>query len=135
MENYKHTVQYYETDCMGIAHHSNYVRWMEEARIDYLKKIGLPYDMIEKKGIVSPVTAIDCKYKSSTAFADEVDISVSISEFKGIVLKFEYIMKKQDGQVVFIGHSEHCFLNSKGKIVILKNEYPEINETLLKNVQ
>ena len=40
-KGYNHTVQYYETDKMGITHHSNYIRWMEEARVDFLKQIGL----------------------------------------------------------------------------------------------
>ena len=42
MEEYTHSVQYYETDKMGIVHHSNHVRWMEEARVDYLKQLGFP---------------------------------------------------------------------------------------------
>ena len=40
----KHEVQYYETDRMGITHHSNYVRWMEEARTFFLREIGWPYE-------------------------------------------------------------------------------------------
>ena len=40
MDDYIRRVNYYETDKMGITHHSNYVRWMEEARIDFLEKIG-----------------------------------------------------------------------------------------------
>ena len=47
MKKYKHTVQYYETDRMGIVHHSNYIRWMEEARIDFLNQIGWGYDKLE----------------------------------------------------------------------------------------
>ena len=70
MEPYRHTVQYYETDRMGITHHSNYIRWMEEARIDFLERIGWGYDKLEREGIVSPVTALDCKYKASTTFAE-----------------------------------------------------------------
>ena len=48
VEKYKHTVRYYETDKMGITHHSNYVRWMEEARIDFLSQIGWDYDTQEE---------------------------------------------------------------------------------------
>ena len=47
---YKHTVQYYETDKMGITHHSNYIRWMEEARVDFLKSTGFGYDKLEEMG-------------------------------------------------------------------------------------
>ena len=45
---YVHQAQYYETDQMGIIHHSNYIRWMEEARTDVLEQIGLPYDRSEE---------------------------------------------------------------------------------------
>ena len=66
MKAYKHTVQYYETDKMGITHHSNYVRWMEEARIDFLKQLGWDYARLEKEGIISPTVEVSCKYKRST---------------------------------------------------------------------
>ena len=65
MELYKHTVQYYETDKMGITHHSNYIRWMEEARVDFLNKIGWGFDRLEDLGMISPVTEVECKYKLS----------------------------------------------------------------------
>ena len=44
---YTHKVQYYETDQMGIVHHSNYIRWFEEARSDVLEKAGMGYDVME----------------------------------------------------------------------------------------
>ena len=44
MEPYIHKVQYYETDQMAFVHHSNYIRWFEEARIHYMEQIGAPYD-------------------------------------------------------------------------------------------
>ena len=47
MKPYTHKVNYYETDKMGITHHSNYIRWMEEARIDFLESIGFGYDKLE----------------------------------------------------------------------------------------
>ena len=47
MKPYIHTVQYYETDCMGITHHSNYIRWMEEARVDFLTQVGWPLKTLE----------------------------------------------------------------------------------------
>ena len=66
MEPYVHKVQYYETDKMGIVHHSNYIRWMEEARIDFLERMGWPYDRLENEGIISPVIGVDCKYKANS---------------------------------------------------------------------
>ena len=131
MNLYQHKVQYYETDKMGIVHHSNYIRWMEEARIDFLSQIGCDYKELEDMGIISPVTAVECKYKVSTAFSDLITISVWIEEFRGVKLKLRYEMKKDDTIVVCEGYSEHCFLNRDGTIIRLKREYPEIYDAFV----
>ena len=78
----KHEVQYYETDRMGITHHSNYVRWMEEARTFFLREIGWPYEKIEEEGIISPVTSISCDYKATSTFADEISIEIIVKSVK-----------------------------------------------------
>lgn len=130
MEPYIHKVQYYETDRMGITHHSNYIRWMEEARTDFLAKIGCGYDKIEQMGIISPVTAVQCSYKNTTTFADIVTIRVWVAQIKGVRLKIGYQMAKADGTVVCDGESEHCFLDRDGKIISLKRTYPRIYAAL-----
>ena len=131
MRPYVHRVKYYETDKMGITHHSNYIRWMEEARLDFLEQLGWGYEKLEAEGLVSPVTAIECRYRASTTFPDEIEIKVFVSEYKGAVLKIGYVMTNRDGKTVFEGRSEHCFLNGSGKIIRLAKEYPALHEMLL----
>ena len=60
MTTYTHKVQYYETDQMAFVHHSNYIRWFEEARIDFMEKLGAPYDKMEQMGFISPVRTVNC---------------------------------------------------------------------------
>ena len=127
---YTHTVQYYETDKMQITHHSNYIRWMEEARVAFLKDIGWDYSRLENEGVFSPVVSVDCRYKSSTTFADEVEILIGVKEFKGVRLVIGYEMRKQDNTVVCEAVSEHCFLNSQGRPIRLKKEKPEFYDAL-----
>ncbi len=130
--DYIHTVQYYETDKMGITHHSNYIRWMEEARVDFLSQIGWDYARLEEMGIISPVLSVTCDYKKTTTFSDQVSINVSIKEFKGVKLYLAYEMKDKDGNVVCQGTSSHAFLNTEGKPIRMKHEYPELFDTLCK---
>ncbi|NLB15722.1 MAG: acyl-CoA thioesterase, partial [Clostridiales bacterium] len=59
---YCHKVQYYETDQMGIVHHSNYIRWMEEARCAWRYEKGFGLETFEKVGVVSPVVSLSCRY-------------------------------------------------------------------------
>ena len=74
---YEHRVQYYETDRMGITHHSNYIRWMEEARVAFLDGTGWDLARLESLGIVSPVVAVECRYKQTTTFPETIWIGVS----------------------------------------------------------
>lgn len=130
MKEYIHTVQYYETDKMGITHHSNYIRWMEEARIDFLSQIGWDYSKLEAMGIVSPVINISCDYKRPTSFSDEIKIETFVKEFNGVKLRFGYEMKNREGTIVCIGTSQHAFLNPEGKPVRMKQDYPKLYETI-----
>lgn len=127
---YEHVVQYYETDKMGITHHSNYIRWMEEARIDFLAQRGWDFAKLESLGIVSPVISVECNYKITSTFSDVIRISVSVEEFKGVKLKLAYCMKNVDGEVVCEAKSEHCFLDQKGLPLRLKKEFPDFYQAL-----
>lgn len=124
--SYVHKVQYYETDKMGITHHSNYIRWMEEARSEFLREIGWGYERLEAMGVISPVTSISCDYKKTTTYADDVTIDVRIKDFNGIRLVVGYEMRNVEGKLVFSGTSEHCFLSASGKILRVDREYPNL---------
>ncbi|MBR1862040.1 MAG: acyl-CoA thioesterase [Lachnospiraceae bacterium] len=128
---YQHKVQYYETDKMLVTHHSNYIRWMEEARVDFLERIGWSYMKLEELGIISPVISVDGKYKKSTTFGDIVSVDVRIQEFKGVKLKLVYSMTNQNGEAVFEGHSEHCFLTSEGKPMMIRVTYPDFYNAIM----
>ncbi len=121
---YQHKVQYYETDKMGIVHHSNYIRWMEEARIDFLEEIGFGFDKLEAAGLVSPILSVECKYIKSTRFPEVIDIEVSILEFTGVKFKLAYVMKNAAGEKV-------C----DGRPARLNKEYPDFYEAIIANMK
>lgn len=121
---FKRTVQYYETDMMGIAHHANYIHWMEEARIDFMERIGYPYRRMEAEGVLSPVRALSVQYKKPCTFADEIAIEVGVESFNGVVMVIRYAMKRGD-DVLCEARSEHVFVNREGRLVRMKREMPE----------
>lgn len=130
MEPYIHKVQYYETDRMQVTHHSNYVRFMEEARVSYLSRIGWDYKRMETEGIISPVVDISCKYRKTTTFEDVISVEVYVKEVSSVKLKLGYRMKSED-ELVFTAESVHCFLNKEGAPIHLKKELPDFYETLV----
>lgn len=128
---YTHTVQYYETDRMGIVHHSNYIRWMEETRVAVLDRFGCGYGEMEKRGIISPVVSVNCRYKEPTEFGDVIKIKGSIESYNGIRLKIKYVMtNERTGNVCAEAESEHCFLSASGRPIHLGRVEPEFDEGL-----
>ena len=87
---YLHQVKYYECDRMGVTHHSNYIRFMEEARIDWMDQLGYGFERMEAEGIVSPVVAISCNYKRTTTFKDLIEIQVKVGEMSELKISFTY---------------------------------------------
>ena len=126
-----HKAQYYETDQMGIIHHSNYIRWFEEARVYLLEQIGCPYHRLEEEGILSPVLEVTCQYHSMVHFGDLVDIRASVETFNGIRLTFRYeVCDHETGEVRTTGTSRHCFMDRDGKLLSLKKSHPAVYEAL-----
>ena len=73
-----------------LVHHSNYIRWFEEARVDLLEQLGYGYDRIEAEGFGSPVLEVHCKYKTMARFGDTVLIYAQITEYNGVRLGLHY---------------------------------------------
>lgn len=129
MKPYRHKVNYYETDKMQFTHHSNYIRFMEEARVDFMEQMGWGYDKMEEAGIISPVLKVECEFKKSTTYPDVIEIAVKVLEFSRTRFKIGYTMTVGD-KIVCTASSEHCFLNENGRPVNLQKSYPEVYSKL-----
>ena len=131
---YERKAFYHETDQMGVIHHSNYFRWLEEARVYFLDELGLSYKKMEEIGIISPVVSISADYRKPVKFDDVVLIYIKITKYSGIKLELEYeIRDKQTDEIRVIASSKHCFIKDNS-IVSLKKEYPDFDKKFLNYV-
>lgn len=130
MTNYTHKVQYYETDKQGVTHHSNYIRIMEETRVDAMEQMGFGYERMEEAGVFSPVMAVTCDYKRPTTFPDTIEVEISVCELSKLKARFAYRMTCK-GKIVCQGTSLHCFLDRNGKPVVIEEHFPEFYQGLL----
>ncbi len=119
---------------MGVSHHSNYIRWMEEARVDMLNQIGYPYRRCEEMGYISPVLHVDGEYKKSVKFDDEVKIVVSLQEAGRVkfTLGYDIYNRSEGGALSARGTTTHCFLKKDGRPVLMDKEMKEFAETMEK---
>lgn len=124
--------QFYETDGMSIIWHGNYVRWMEEARTDFMDQLGFPYARAVEAGIDFALTDISCKYRAMTRFGEELAITVSIRRLSPAKLELGYEMREAStGELKAEGTSGHFFYDrAKGRPVALKKALPEVYRRL-----
>ncbi len=130
MEAYRRTAQYHETDQMGIIHHANYVKWMEEARVAFMNALGCGYDKIERRGVVVPVIGISIDYKKPVRFAETFEVAVRVTRYNGRILELGYtIHNLTQGTLCTVAGSKHCFLKD-GRMVAPKDVLPELDAIL-----
>lgn len=130
---YRRKAQYYETDQMGIIHHSNYIRWFEEARVHFMEQVGYGYDDAVESGIDFAVTGLECHYKSMVRFGESVDIVVSVSHISQSRMSVQYeVLDSQTQQLRCTGKTHHCYFdNQKQRPVSLKKTMPELYDLFL----
>ncbi len=129
---FERKINYYETDKMGIVHHSNYIRFFEEARCALLEDAELPYDLMESKGIMSPVLGVACKYKQHLTFGDTIEVRAYIKEFTGVKFTVAYVIyNKETGNLCVEGESNHCFTDSNLKPLNIKKHHNDVYEKFI----
>lgn len=120
--DYIHKVQYYETDAMGIAHHSNYIRWAEEARCHFLYAIGFNWkDIAQRTGIMIPVLAQSVEHKKAFAFGEIVRIQTKLIRFNGVKMDFEYEFYSAKDELCARAATKHGFVDRNFQPVMLQN--------------
>lgn len=114
---------YYETDQMGIIHHSNYIRWLEESRVALLDHLGFSYKKIEELGVIIPVLEVTCHYKEMIHYGETVCVMPKIEKYSNTRLNFSYeIYSLNDGKLRTTGSSKHCFLLAETKRLVKLNQ-------------
>lgn len=130
MWEYRRRVRYYETDRMGVVHHSNYLRLLEDARMDWLRDHVMNYCDMEKLGIVIPAVSASGNFKDFLRYDDPFAVAVRLVKFTGVRMKFEYEVRNTDtGKLCYDGESVHCFVRDGDyKPISLKRKHPQIYE-------
>ena len=124
---YKREVNYYETDRMGIVHHSNYARYLEEARIRLLEGLGIPLTLIEGKGYMIPVLSLSSRFLESIKFGERINIYLKLSRVSSAKFFVEYKIYDETGtRLLHEAESSHCFIDSAFKPVAIKKLPEEI---------
>lgn len=138
MWEYHRRVKYYETDRMGVVHHSNYLRLLEDARMDWLGDNIMNYCEMEKLGIIIPAASASGNFRAFLRYDDPFTVAMKLVDYTGVRMKFRYeVFNSDTGVLCYDGESTHFFSTDgyrTGKEyspISIKRKFPELHEKFL----
>ena len=134
---YERKINYYETDKMGVVHHSNYIRFLEEARSRWMEEFEMSMEYLENIGYTIPTLEVYCKYKHHVTSGDTLIIEPIVTEYNGVRMTVSYkVTNKSTGNEVIEAWTKHCFTNRDLRPINMKKNNEQIHkifENLLVN--
>jgi len=115
--------RYAETDQMQFVHHSNYLKYFEMARLEWLNALGISYAEMEEEGILMPVVSAELFFKKPLFFGDRFTVKVTLKKSPKATLDFEYLIVNQKEERICSGSTVLAFLSAKKKHPIRCPQY------------
>lgn len=116
-------VRYGETDQMGVVYHGNYAQYFEIGRTEWLRSLGITYKYMEKTGIILPVISLNCNFKKSAFYDDELTITTMLKKAPSVKIEFDYEIKNQHQEIICTGNTILAFINQQTMKPIRCPEY------------
>ncbi|MBQ3450825.1 MAG: acyl-CoA thioesterase [Selenomonadaceae bacterium] len=116
-------VKFYDTDTFRIVHHSNYIRWFETGRVEFLRELGIDLNEMMNDGILFPIVEIGAKFHAPAKFDDVLEIETTAEALTKAKMKFNYVIRKRgEEKILAEGTSTNVFTHD-GKICRLPDKY------------
>ena len=106
-------VEYHHTDQMGIVHHSNYVKFFEVARTEWLRASGLTYAEMERRGVMMPIVDVAVKYRNPALYDELISVTAFVDESPKARMVFRYEVRGEDGREIASGSTTLGFIDKE----------------------
>lgn len=118
-------VKFFDTDTMGVVHHSNYIRMFETGRVEFLRALGISLNEMMSDGILFPIVEVNAKFHSPAQFDDVLEISTIAEALTRAKMQFRYeIRRRGEEKILAEGSSTNVFTHD-GKICRLPEKFFE----------
>lgn len=119
----KHRVKFFDTDTMGVVHHSNYIRWFETGRVEFLRTLGIDLNEMMNDGILFPIVEVGAKFHSPARFDDELEIETTAEALTKAKMKFNYAIRRCGEEKILVEGTSTNVFTCNGKICRLPEKY------------
>jgi acyl-CoA thioester hydrolase len=124
VSTHRHRVAFFETDAMGVVHHSNYIRFLETGRIHWMDRFHEPYRSYVQRDLHFAVTRVEVRYLLAAAFDDELEVSTWLDAIRGASLRMVYSVRRGE-ELVATAATEHAMVDGSGRLRRIPRELRE----------
>lgn len=111
-------VRYAETDAQRIVHHANYLVYMEEARTELVRALGVPYKEMEERGFNIVVAGAECSFRAAAVFDDLIRVRTRVERVRSREVSFQFRLEDAlNGRLLAQGRTRHVFVDRAGKVI------------------
>ncbi|PZV14469.1 MAG: acyl-CoA thioesterase [Leptolyngbya sp.] len=122
----------HHTDYGGIVWHGAYISWMEEARIECLRSIGIEFADLVALGCNLPVVELALRYHQSVQMGMAAIVKTRMTEMSGVRIHWDYQVESTDGQTLFVSARVTLVAVDREKGKILRQLPPTVKDALVK---
>ena len=110
-------VLFADTDAMGVVYHTNYIKWFEQGRNEFMRQLGIPYTEVAKLGLNLPLTEVNCNYHKFATYDQVLTIETKFDYIKRASIRFNSkIWDENRENLIAEGYTIHACTNNEGKI-------------------
>jgi acyl-CoA thioester hydrolase len=129
---YPITVYPHHTDYSGVVWHGAYITWMEEARIECLKSIGIDFVDVVKMGCDLPVVEMSLRYHRSLTMGSEAVVKCKVQNLDGVRIKWDYEIQSADRETTYLTGTVALVAVDMEKGNIMRQIPPTVKEALVR---
>jgi acyl-CoA thioester hydrolase len=129
---YPITVYPHHTDYSGVVWHGAYITWMEEARIECLKSIGIDFVDVVKMGCDLPVVEMSLRYHRSLTMGSEAVVKCKVQNLDGVRIKWDYEIQSTDRETTYLTGTVALVAVDMEKGNIMRQIPPTVKEALVR---
>jgi len=129
---YAVTAYPHQTDYAGVVWHGNYLLWMEEARVEYLRAIGIEYADLVKLGCELPVVEINLRYHQSMRMGESAIVKAKMNEVQGVRIEWDYQIESLSEQRLFVSGRVTLVAIDRDQGKIMRSLPPMLKTALVK---
>tara|TARA_R110000823_G_scaffold27382_2_gene79733 strand:- start:823 stop:1221 length:399 start_codon:yes stop_codon:yes gene_type:complete len=108
-------IRYSETDQMGVVYHGNYAQYLELARVEWLRSLGISYKSMEEGGIMLPVISLSINYLKPALYDDLITVKVILKKKPAVRIEFDYEITNESGELLATANTVLVFMDMKRK--------------------